>query len=162
VCALLTRVGYAPVRDLCRLEPHRDPGDILGGAAGGVCNILCLTGDGVANGDHPQAKPVFDLDCRRCARPRPHAAHEHRPSGRGGDVCAARFPRRGGRFAPPFDWRPFRLAKKVDAGAQFVQTQYWLRHPAVKASWNVPAIKACRARASSIGVGPLRLAKAAE
>ena len=37
-------------------------GDILGGAAMGVCNILCLTGDGVQAGDHPQALPVFDLD----------------------------------------------------------------------------------------------------
>src|SRR5262249_61984137 len=38
-------------------------GDILGGAAMGVCNVLCLTGDGVQAGDHPQALPVFDLDC---------------------------------------------------------------------------------------------------
>ena len=37
-------------------------GDILGGAAMGVCNLLCLTGDGVQAGDHPQATPVFDLD----------------------------------------------------------------------------------------------------
>ena len=36
---------------------------ILGGAAMGVANILCLSGDGVQAGDHPQAKPVFDLDC---------------------------------------------------------------------------------------------------
>jgi len=38
-------------------------GEILGAAAMGVTNILCLTGDGVHVGDHPQAKPVFDLDC---------------------------------------------------------------------------------------------------
>jgi methylenetetrahydrofolate reductase (NADPH) len=65
VCALLTRVGYAPVMQISCRDQNRIAiqGDILGGAAMGVCNMLCLTGDGVANGDHPQAKPVFDLDC---------------------------------------------------------------------------------------------------
>ena len=76
VCALLTRVGYAPVMQISCRDRNRIAiqGDILGGAAMGVCNMLCLTGDGVQAGDHPQAKPVFDLDCmslldigRRCA-----------------------------------------------------------------------------------------------
>ena len=64
VCALLTRVGYAPVMQISCRDKNRIviQGDILGGAAMGVCNILCLTGDGVQAGDHPQAKPVFDLD----------------------------------------------------------------------------------------------------
>ena len=38
-------------------------GDVLGAAAMGVTNILCLTGDGVQAGDQPDAKPVFDFDC---------------------------------------------------------------------------------------------------
>ena len=65
VCALLTRVGYAPVMQISCRDKNRIAiqGDILGGAAMGVCNMLCLTGDGVQAGDHPQAKPVFDLDC---------------------------------------------------------------------------------------------------
>jgi methylenetetrahydrofolate reductase (NADPH) len=64
VCALLTRVGYAPVMQISCRDKNRIAiqGDILGGAAMGVCNVLCLTGDGVQAGDHPQAKPVFDLD----------------------------------------------------------------------------------------------------
>src|SRR6267154_249072 len=64
VCALLTRVGYAPVMQISCRDRNRIAiqGDILGGAAMGVCNILCLTGDGVQAGDHPQAMPVFDLD----------------------------------------------------------------------------------------------------
>ena len=37
-------------------------GDVLGASALGVCNVLCLTGDDVTAGDHPEAKPVFDLD----------------------------------------------------------------------------------------------------
>ena len=64
VCALLTRVGYAPIMQISCRDRNRIAiqGDILGGAAMGVCNILCLTGDGVNAGDHPQALPVFDLD----------------------------------------------------------------------------------------------------
>ena len=65
VCALLTRIGYAPIMQISCRDKNRIAiqGDILGGAAMGVCNMLCLTGDGVQAGDHPQAKPVFDLDC---------------------------------------------------------------------------------------------------
>ena len=60
----LTRVGYAPVMQISCRDKNRIAiqGDILGGAAMGVCNVLCLSGDGVQAGDHPQAKPVFDLD----------------------------------------------------------------------------------------------------
>ena len=49
VCALLTRVGYAPVMQISCRDRNRIAiqGDILGGAAMGVCNLLCLTGDGV-------------------------------------------------------------------------------------------------------------------
>ena len=64
VCALLTRVGHAPIMQISCRDKNRIAiqGDILGGAAMGVCNMLFLTGDGVQAGDHPQAKPVFDLD----------------------------------------------------------------------------------------------------
>ena len=64
VCALLTRVGYAPVMQISCRDKNRIAiqGDVLGAAAMGVGNVLCLTGDGVQCGDHPQAKPVFDLD----------------------------------------------------------------------------------------------------
>ena len=64
VCALLTRVGYAPIMQISCRDRNRIgiQGDILGASAMGVCNVLCLTGDGVQAGDHPQAKPVFDLD----------------------------------------------------------------------------------------------------
>ena len=70
VCSLLTRRGYAMVmqvscrdRNLIAIQ-----GDVLGGAAMGVSNVLCLTGDGVQCGDHPEAKPVFDLDCMSALR----------------------------------------------------------------------------------------------
>ena len=64
VCSLLTRIGYAMVMQVSCRDRNRIAiqGDILGAAAMGVANILCLTGDGVQAGDQPQAKPVFDLD----------------------------------------------------------------------------------------------------
>jgi len=167
VCALLTRVGYAPVMQISCRDKNRIAiqGDILGGAAMGVCNMLCLTGDGVANGDHPQAKPVFDLDCMTLLEigTTLRDAH-HFQSGRKLTFAprvffgAAENP-----FAPPFDWRPFRLAKKIAAGAQFIQTQY---------CYDVPRLEAFMARAGDlglperafilVGVGPLRSAKTAQ
>ena len=64
VCALLTRAGYEPVMQISCRDRNRIAiqGDLLGAAALGVRNVLCLTGDGVQVGDQPDAKPVFDLD----------------------------------------------------------------------------------------------------
>ena len=128
VCALLTRVGYAPVMQISCRDKNRIAiqGDVLGAAAMGVGNVLCLTGDGTQCGDHPEAKPVFDLDSialietikimrdeRRLLSGRPLS---HPPEL---FIGAAENP-----FAPPYEFRPLRLAKKIAAGAQFVQTQY--------------------------------------
>ncbi|HEY1454288.1 MAG TPA: methylenetetrahydrofolate reductase, partial [Roseiarcus sp.] len=64
VCAILTRIGYSPVMQISCRDYNRIAiqGNVLGAAALGVGNVLCLTGDGVQCGDHPEAKPVFDLD----------------------------------------------------------------------------------------------------
>src|SRR5210317_1558470 len=64
ICALLTRAGYEPVFQVACRDRNRIAiqGDLLGAAAMGVRNVLCLSGDGVQVGDHPEAKPVFDLD----------------------------------------------------------------------------------------------------
>ena len=62
--AILAAHGHTPVCQIACRDRNRIAvqGDILGAAALGVRNILCLTGDDVSQGDHPQAKPVFDLD----------------------------------------------------------------------------------------------------
>ena len=77
-CALLTRAGYEPVFQISCRDRNRIAiqGDLLGAAAMGVRNVLCLTGDDVTAGDQPQAKPVFDLDSHRTAA---HGAHHARP-----------------------------------------------------------------------------------
>ena len=128
ICALLTRAGYEPVYQVSCRDRNRIAiqGDLLGAAAMGVRNVLCITGDDVTAGDQPQAKRVFDLDSIQLL----HTARIMRDygvylSGRKLTVPpplflgAAENP-----FAPPFDWRPQRLAKKVATGAEFIQTQY--------------------------------------
>src|SRR5262249_53077962 len=128
VCALLTRVGYAPVMQISCRDKNRIAiqGDILGAAAMGGCNVLCLTGDGVQAGDHPQAQPVFDLDCMSLLETARTLRDEHRFLSGRKITCAPRILLGAAEnpFAQPIEWRAERLAKKVAAGAQFIQTQW--------------------------------------
>ena len=100
-------------------------GDILGAYALGVRNMLCLSGDHMQFGDHPYAKGVFDIDSIQLVG----MVKKMRDEGQflGGAeidtppklfIGAAANP-----FADPFEWRVHRLAKKVKAGADFIQTQ---------------------------------------
>jgi methylenetetrahydrofolate reductase (NADPH) len=167
VCALLTRVGYAPVMQISCRDRNRIAiqGDILGGAAMGVCNLLCLSGDGVQAGDHPQAAPVFDLDSISLLTTARTLRDEHRfLSGRKITFAprvllgAAENP-----FAPPIEWRAQRLAKKVQAGAQFIQTQYCYDVPRLRSFLREVEDLGLQGKVFIlVGVGPLRSAKAAE
>ena len=166
VCSLLTRTGYAPVMQISCRDRNRIAiqGDVLGASAMGVANILCLTGDGVQCGDHPEAKPVFDLDCMSALEIVRAMRDEARlASGRKLDKAPELFLGAAANpFAPPYDFRPLRLAKKIAAGAQFVQTQY---------CYDLPLLERYMARVRDmglaekcfilVGVGPLASAKAA-
>ncbi len=167
VCSLLTRVGYAPIMQISCRDKNRIAiqGDILGGAAMGVCNMLCLTGDGVQAGDHPQAKPVFDLDCVSLLEIARRMRDEHRfQSGR--KISAAPrvfFGAAENPCAQPHEWRARRLAKKIAAGAQFIQTQYCYELPLLRSFMQqVEDLGLLGKVFILIGVGPLRSAKAAE
>ena len=167
VCALLTRVGYAPIMQISCRDKNRIAiqGDILGGAAMGVCNMLCLTGDGVQAGDHPQAKPVFDLDCISLLDiARTLRDDHHFQSGRKITFAPRVF--FGAAENPsglPHDWRAQRLAKKVDAGAQFIQTQYCYDIALLKGFMDqVEDLGLAGKVFILVGVGPLRSAKTAE
>jgi methylenetetrahydrofolate reductase (NADPH) len=167
VCALLTRKGYAPVMQISCRDKNRIAiqGDILGGAAMGVCNLLCLTGDGVQAGDHPQALPVFDLDSLTLLETARTLRDEHHFLSGRKITCAPRVLLGAAEnpFARPYEWRAERLAKKVAAGAQFIQTQY---------CYDVALLSAFMRQVEDlglldkifilVGVGPLRSAKAAE
>ena len=167
VCALLTRVGYSPIMQISCRDKNRIAiqGDILGGAAMGVCNMLCLTGDGVQAGDHPQAKPVFDLDCVSLLEIAPHAARRASVSERPQDQLAPRvfIGAAENPFVLPHDWRALRLAKKVAAGAQFIQTQYCYDMPLLRGFMDqVERLGLFGKVFILVGVGPLRSAKTAE
>jgi len=99
--------------------------DILGAYTLGIRNMLCLSGDHQKFGDHPQAKGVFDIDSMQLIA----MVKKMRDEGKflGGTeiehppklfIGAAANP-----FADPFEWRVHRLAKKVAAGVDFIQTQ---------------------------------------
>ena len=99
--------------------------DILGVAALGINNILCLTGDHQSFGNHPMAKGVYDLDSIQLIKMVKDMRDEKKFQC--GDemnveprlfIGAAANP-----FADPFEYRVFRLAKKAAAGADFIQTQ---------------------------------------
>jgi methylenetetrahydrofolate reductase (NADPH) len=167
VCALLTRVGYAPVMQISCRDRNRIAiqGDILGGAAMGVCNLLCLSGDGVQAGDHPQAKPVFDLDAVTLLETARTLRDEHRfLSGRKIShaprvfLGAAANP-----FAAPVEFRAQRVAKKVAAGAQFIQTQYCYDMPLLREFMRrIEDLGLLERVFILVGVGPLRAAATAE
>jgi len=137
--------------------------DLLGAYSLGVRNVLCLSGDHQCFGNHPQAKNVYDLDSIQLIR----AVRDLRDENLfvSGEKCrfnpkfyigAAANP-----FADPFEFRALRLAKKVAAGADFIQTQAvydverfaeWLRltgdmglHPRVKIMAGLVPAKSAKA-----------------
>ena len=127
-CVLLNQAGYQVILQMTCRDRNRIAlqGDLLGASAVGIKNVLCLTGDDVVIGDQPQAKRVFDLDSIQLLRTAKTMRDENMfLSGRklltppNLFLGAAANP-----FVEPFDFRPLRLAKKIRAGADFIQTQY--------------------------------------
>jgi methylenetetrahydrofolate reductase (NADPH) len=166
ICALLTRAGYEPVYQISARDRNRIAiqGDILGASAMGVHNLLAITGDDVSAGDQPEAKPVFDFDSIQLLRTARLMRDESiflsgRKITTPPDLFlgAAANP-----FAPPYDWRAQRLAKKIAAGAQFIQTQYCFDVPRFKEYMRqVRDFRLHEQAYILVGVGPLRSAGAA-
>jgi methylenetetrahydrofolate reductase (NADH) len=162
--ALLAQAGIEPILQLTCRDRNRIAlqSELLAAAASGVRNILLLTGDRPDAGDQPDAKGVFDLDSLTLmdtAR-RLRDAGEL-PNGRKvlGEapffIGAADLP-----VDPPPGWKPDGLARKVAAGAQFVQTQFCMDAAVVRryaarvaeAGLDIPLL---------IGIAPLRSARSA-
>jgi methylenetetrahydrofolate reductase (NADPH) len=162
--ALLVQAGIDPILQLTCRDRNRIAlqSELLAAAASGVRNVLLLTGDRPDAGDQPDAKAVFDLDSLTLM----DTARRLRdtgelPSGRkvGGEapffIGAADLP-----VDPPPGWKPDGLARKVAAGAQFVQTQFCMDTGVVRRY-------AARVRAAGldvpllIGIAPLRSVRSA-
>jgi methylenetetrahydrofolate reductase (NADPH) len=167
ICALLTRAGYEPVLQVSCRDRNRIAiqGDLLGAAAMGVRNVLCLTGDDVTAGDQPQAKRVFDFDSIQLLRTAVIMRDKGMfLSGRKLDVPPKFFLGAASNpFVPPYDWRPKRLAKKVEAGADFIQTQYCFDVPRFRQFMQQVRDMGLHERVYIlVGVGVLRSERAAE
>lgn len=100
--------------------------DLLGAYALGMRNLLCLTGDHQTFGNHPNSRNVFDIDSLQLIQ----IVKGMRDEGvfQSGDAFSGPEPRffigaAAAPFADPVEFRPYRLAKKINAGANFIQTQ---------------------------------------
>ena len=166
ICSLLTRAGYAVVMQIACRDRNRIAiqGDVLGAAAMGVANILCLTGDGVQCGDQSGAKPVFDLDSTSLLE----TIRTMRDKGQFLSGRKITHPPRvflgaaANPFVPPYDYRPLHLAKKIAAGAEFIQTQYCFDVPLLRQFMAKVRDQGLHEKAFIlVGVGPLASAKTA-
>ncbi len=164
---LALAAGVEPVMQLTCRDRNRIAlqSDLLSAAALGVPNVLLMTGDHPRFGDHPEAKPVFDIDSVQLLWTARTMRDEGRlMSGRRLDpppqwlIGAVENP-----AAPPARFRAARLGKKVEAGAEFVQTQF-VFDVAAFAQWmtevrDLGLDQRCRVLA---GVGPIRSLRALE
>ncbi len=122
------QMGIEPILQVTCRDRNRIAlqSDLLGVAAFGVSNVLVLTGDSVEAGDDREAKPVFDLDSRQLIAALKRMSTEAATLSGGELTVAPDFFR--GAADTPFetagDWTPDGLQAKLDAGAQFIQTQY--------------------------------------
>jgi methylenetetrahydrofolate reductase (NADPH) len=145
---IVVQEGLEPIIQMTCRDRNRlaIQSDLLGAYALGMRNLLALTGDHQRFGNHPGAKNVFDMDSvqlvRSVAQMRDEGIFECGDAFKGQEprffVGAAAAP-----FADPLNFRPYRLAKKVQAGANFIQTQL---------IYDVPAFKTYMEKVRELGV----------
>jgi methylenetetrahydrofolate reductase (NADH) len=164
--SLLLQAGIEPILQMTCRDKNRLAlqSEMMGAAALGIRNLLLLSGDDPKTGDQPDTKPVFDVDSRtlidtaRRLRDDGMLPTGRKVSGKAGFfIGAADMP-----IDPPDGWQPNALAAKINAGAQFAQTQFCMDAAIVRRY--VAALE--RAGITSklallIGVNPLRSAKSA-
>jgi 5,10-methylenetetrahydrofolate reductase len=126
VCHLLRQNGIEPVFQVTCRDRNRIAlqSDLLSAAVLGIENVLCLTGDYVTLGDHPMAKPVFDLDSVSLLRTVEALQDGHDLAGKELQGTPTFFP--GAVVSPgsnPLGPQIAKMEKKVEAGAKFFQTQ---------------------------------------
>jgi len=126
-CVLLKQMGIDPVMQMVVRDRNRIAiqSDILGAVALGILNVLCLSGDHQRFGNHPTAKGVYDIDSIQLIQTLKTMRDEKKFLC--GEKISGEIPLFIGAaanpFADPFEFRVVRLAKKVKAGANFIQTQ---------------------------------------
>lgn len=168
VGSMLLGLGIEPNIQMTARDRNRIAiqSDLLGAYALGVRNLLCLTGDHESFGNHPQSKNVHDVDSITMLQM--VRDMRDRKVFQCGEAIKGQEPRfflgaAANPFADPFEFRPYRLGKKVAAGADFVQTQL---------IYNVPKFKEFMRRVVDLGlhekvyilagVGPIKSLTAAK
>jgi methylenetetrahydrofolate reductase (NADPH) len=164
--SLLKRAGIEPILQMTCRDKNRLAlqSEMMGAAALGIRNLLLLSGDDPKTGDQPDTKPVFDVDSKTLIE----TAHRLRdegtlPTGRKVTghadffIGAADMP-----IDPPEGWQPNALLAKVQAGAQFAQTQFCMDAAIVRRYVAALGKAGVTSKlALLIGVNPLRSAKSA-
>jgi methylenetetrahydrofolate reductase (NADPH) len=146
-CLIQKEEGLEPIAQMTCRDRNRIAlqMDVLGIAALGVHNVFSISGDHMSFGNHPQAKGVYDIDSIQFVKIVKDMRDERKfqcgekinmePRLFIGAACNP--------FAAPFDYRPYRLAKKVTAGADFIQTQI---------VFNIPRFAEFMKRAGDMGL----------
>lgn len=126
-CVIVKQTGLEPVLQMVVRDRNRLAlqSDILGAVALGIRNVLCLSGDHQNFGNHPTAKGVYDIDSMQFLQMVKTMRDDRRFLN--GEEISGEVPLYIGAaanpFADPLEFRVTRLAKKVSAGADFIQTQ---------------------------------------
>jgi len=127
VCVLLKQKGWEPIFQLTCRDRNRLAlqSDMLSAASLGIENILILTGDYPTLGDHPEAKPVFDLDSVQLLQvasrlKKGFDMKGNKLEGRAPAFCLGAVVNPG---ADPLEPQIIKMEKKIEAGAEFFQTQ---------------------------------------
>ena len=164
--SLLLQAGIEPILQMTCRDKNRLAlqSEMMGAAALGIRNLLLLSGDDPKTGDQPDTKPVFDIDSRTLIETARRLRDDGTlPNGRSLSgkadffIGAADMP-----IDPPDGWQPNGLAAKIDAGAQFAQTQFCMDAAIVRRYVGVLEKAGITTKiALLIGVNPLRSAKSA-
>jgi len=127
-CVILLQMHMEPIMQMACRDRNRIAlqSDVLGASALGIRNILCITGDHPSVGNHPAAKGVYDIDSTQLLQ----IIRDMRDVGvfQSGDALLAERPvvylgAAANPYADPFEFQIVRLHKKIEAGAEFIQTQ---------------------------------------
>lgn len=162
--AILIQGGIEPILQFNCRDSNRIAlqSELMGAAALGIRNLLLLRGDDPRQGDQPEAKPVFDYDTAALTKVAVAMRDQGElPTGKkvGGHahffIAAADVP-----IDPPAGWEPKSLKAKIEAGCEFVQTQFCMDAGVARRYMACLAEKGVRLP-FLIGISPLRSAKSA-
>ncbi len=164
---LLHHAGIEPIMQLGCRDRNRIAlqGDLLGAAASGIRNVFLITGDDTSVGNQTDAKRVFDLDSAQLLRTAEIMSDRGQflNDGRLDPPPSFFIGAAANPFVPPYDWRPHRMGKKVEAGARFIQTQYCFDVPRFETFMQRIRDLGLHERAFIlVGVGPMPSARLAD